>query len=279
MAVKKYKPLTPARRTMTSQDFSMLTTKRPRKSLTIGFKENAGRNSQGKISVRHQGGGAKKRYRIIPFRILEEGQVEVVSLEYDPLRSARIALIKLPSGKQQYIVAPDKIQVGQILTNSTVGPIEVGNRYPLKSIPVGTIIHNIEPTSNSKGTICRAAGSVATLLAIEGKYAMVKLPSGEIRQFFSNAKATIGQVSNIHHNQVVIGKAGRKRLMGIRPTVRGKAMYPKAHPHGGGEGNTPIGLKTPKTKWGAKALGVKTRKSHSVSDKFIIKRRKKKRKN
>lgn len=277
MSITKYNPTTPGRRQMSSQDFTMVTKSSPRKSLTVGLKKQSGRDSAGHISTRHKGGGAKRLYRIIPFKLLEEGHIEVVSIEYDPNRKTRIALIKLPSGRMQYMLAPHGLKVNQTIIHNDQTPIKVGNRLILKNIPVGSLIFDIELQPNAKSKICRSAGSSATLLAIEGKYAMIKLPSGEIRQFFSNVKATIGQASNIHNNQVIIGKAGRSRLMGKRPTVRGKAMYPKAHPHGGGEGGSPIGMKSPKTKWGAKALGVKTRKPNPNSDHLIIRRRKKRR--
>lgn len=276
MAVKKYKANTAGRRGMTSQDFSMVTTRKPKKSLVKGKRTTSGRDSQGHVSVRHRGGGVKKLYRQIPFK-RDQAEATVVSIEYDPNRSARIALIKDLNNKQQYIIAPHNLKVGQKVFQSDQVAIEPGNRTTLKNIPVGTSVYEIELEPGKGGQIIRSAGSSGHVLAIEGKYAMVKLPSGEIRQFLVNSKATIGQVSNIHHNQVVIGKAGRKRLMGIRPTVRGKAMYPKAHPHGGGEGNTGIGLKAPKTKWGVIALGIKTRKKTLVSNKFIVKGRKKKR--
>lgn len=277
MAIIKYKPTSPGRRNQTSQDFSMITTKKPKKALSYGQKKQAGRDSRGHISVRHKGGGVKRAYRLIPFKIFEEGSAEIISIEYDPNRKARIALIKLPSGKYQYIIASHQIKVGQKIENQADAAIQIGNRLCLKNISIGSIINSIEIYPNSKAKICRSAGSSAVLLAIEGKYAMIKLPSGEIRQFLSSAYATVGQVSNIHSNQVVIGKAGRQRYLGKRPTVRGKAMYPAAHPHGGGEGNVSIGMKSPKTKWGAKALGVKTRKQNLASNQIIIRRRKKKR--
>lgn len=276
MAVKKYNPTSPGRRGSTSQDFSMITTSKPNKSLTVGLKNTSGRGSNGKISIRHRGSGVKRLYRIIPFKRLEDGIAKIISIEYDPNRKARIAQIQLPSGQKQYIIAAESYKVGETIECGDQCNIEIGNRMQLRNIPVGTGIHDIEMSPNAKGKICRSAGSVAILLAIEGNYAMIKLPSGEIRQFLNLCKATIGQIGNTHHNRIKWGKAGRKRLMGIRPTVRGKAMYPKAHPHGGGEGGAPIGMKSPKTKWGAKALGVKTRKKFSKSDIFIIKRRKNK---
>jgi len=276
MAVKKYNPTTPGRRDSTSQDFSMLTASKPNKSLTVGIKNTSGRDSHGRISIRHRGSGVKKLYRIVPFKRLEDGDAKIISIEYDPNRRARIAQIQLPSGKHQYIIAADGIKVGESIECGDQCSIEIGNRMQLKNIPIGTGIHDVEMYPNSKGQICRSAGSVATLLAIEGNYAMIKLPSGEIRQFLNLCRATIGQIGNTHHNRIKYGKAGRMRLLGIRPTVRGKAMYPKAHPHGGGEGGNGIGMKSPKTKWGAKALGVKTRKKLSRSDIFIVKRRDKK---
>lgn len=277
MPIKKYKPLTPGRRQMTAQDFSMVTSKKPDKSLSVGQKSNAGRSSSGRISVRHQGGGVKRKFRLVSFKRPEGTEAKVISIEYDPNRSARIALIQFATGQKQYIIAPENLKANQVISTDQKSEMVPGNRLELSHIPVGTLIHDIELLPQSRGQVCRAAGTAAALLAIDERYAMIKMPSGEIRRFLSTCKATIGQVSNIHHNQVVIGKAGRKRLMGIRPTVRGKAMYPAAHPHGGGEGNTSIGLKSPKTKWGVKALGIKTRAKHLTSNQLIIRRRKKKR--
>lgn len=276
MAIKKYNPTTPGRRGATSQDFSMITTSKPNKSLVFGIKNQSGRDSGGKISIRHRGSRVKRLYRMMSFKRLEDSEAKIISIEYDPNRKARIAQIEYPSGRKQYIIAAQGYKLGDTIGSGDKTKIEIGSRLQLKNIPTSTVIHDIEITPNSHGKFCRSAGTAAILLAIEGNYAMVKLPSGGIRQFLKNCQATIGQIGNIQHNRINWGKAGRKRLLGIRPTVRGKAMYPKAHPHGGGEGGSPIGMKSPKTKWGAKALGVKTRKKFSKSDIFIVKRKKKK---
>lgn len=276
MPVKSYKPTTPSRRHFKTIDSSSLTKKKPEKNLTIQIKKRSGRSqSDGRITVRHRGGGHKKKYRIIDFKRDKFDQKgKILSLEYDPYRSAFIALIQYPDGEKRYIIASDKMQIGDevISSRNKIEP-KVGNRMPLKYIPLGTFVYNLELFPNQGGRIIRSAGSYGQVMAKEGKYVQIKLPSGEIRNILGECQATVGQVSNLEHESVTIGKAGRKRWQGIRPSVRGKAMNPKDHPHGGGEGRSPIGLIHPKTPWGRPALGVKTRKK-KMSDKLIIKRRK-----
>ncbi len=253
----------------------VLTKKEPEKSLTTPLKKKAGRNTRGVITVRHRGGGAKRLYRLVDFkREKHDVKAEVLALEYDPNRSSFIALIKYDDGKKSYILAPEKLKIGQKVISSAnrVKPVP-GNRMPLKHIPLGTTVSNIELTPGKGGQIVKAAGTYALILARDGQFTHLKMPSGEIRKIKETSMATVGQLSNAEHSNIVIGKAGRKRHMGVRPTVRGKAMNPVDHPHGGGEGRQPIGLKHPKTPWGAPALGYKTRKAKS-SDKFIVKRRK-----
>lgn len=273
--IKIYKPTTPSRRFMTFVDYKKaLTKKEPEKALVAGRKEKAGR-SKGRVSVRHQGGGAKKLYRFVDFKQDKFGiPAKIQSIEYDPNRSAFLALLFYQDGEKRYILAPSKIKVGdEILSSKNKIEIKEGNRMPLSFIPVGTPVHNIELFPGKGGQIIRGAGTSAAVSAFENQYVHLKLPSGEIRKVSKDCFASIGVVSNPEHDKIKIGKAGRVRWKGIRPTVRGKAMHPGAHPHGGGEGRSPIGLKYPKTPWGKPAKGVKTRKK-KYSDKFIVKRRK-----
>lgn len=274
MAVKTYKPTTPSRRFMTAPDFSMLSDVKPEKSLVVKLKKTAGRNSYGRITVRHRGGGNKSKYRIIDFkRDKVDMPATVMTLEYDPNRTAYIALVQYEDGEKRYIIAPNELKVGDVILSSDKADIKPGNTLPLANIPVGTIIHNIEMNKNKGAQLVRAAGNAAQLMAKEGEYALVRLPSGEVRKILIECKATIGQVSNLEHENVSIGKAGRKRHMGIRPTVRGVVMNPCDHPHGGGEGKSPIGRPAPVTPWGKPALGYKTRKTKKNTSKFIVKRR------
>ncbi len=274
MGIKKYNPYTPSRRQMTGLDFQEITKTEPEKSLTTSLKKNAGRNNQGKITVRHRGGGSRRKYRIIDFKRNKDGiPATVVSIEYDPNRTANIALISYADGEKAYIIAPNKLKVGDKLMNGAEAEIKIGNCLPLANIPVGTEIHNIEMYPGKGGQLVRSAGNSAQLMAKEGKYATLRLPSGEMRMVPVNCRATVGQVGNIEHGLVNIGKAGRKRHMGIRPTVRGSVMNPNDHPHGGGEGKTGIGRPGPSTPWGKPALGLKTRKKHKQSNKMIVRRR------
>ena len=275
MAIKSYKPTTPSRRFMTVTDFSELSKVKPEKSLLVNLKKTAGRNSYGRITVRHRGGGNKVKYRIIDFKRNKlDMNATVLTLEYDPNRSAFIALIQYEDGEKSYIIAPNGLKVGDVVVSSEKADIKPGNTLPIKDIPVGTIIHNIELLPGKGAQLVRSAGNAAQLMAKEGKYAQVRLPSGEVRMILTVCKATIGQVSNIDHENVSIGKAGRKRHLGIRPTVRGVVMNPCDHPHGGGEGKSPIGRPAPVTPWGKPALGLKTRKKKKQSSKFIVKSRK-----
>ncbi len=277
MAIKTYKPTTPSRRFMTTADYSVLSKVKPEKSLVVSLKKNAGRNNYGRITVRHRGGGNKVKYRIIDFkRDKMDINATVLTLEYDPNRTAYIALVQYEDGEKRYILAPDGLKVGDIVTSSASADIKPGNALPLENIPVGTIIHNIEISKNKGGQLVRAAGNAAQLMAKEGGYALIRLPSGEVRKVLISCMATIGQVSNLEHENVSIGKAGRKRHMGIRPTVRGVVMNPCDHPHGGGEGKSPIGRPSPVTPWGKPALGYKTRKTKKHSSKLIIKDRRSK---
>ncbi len=274
MAIKKYKPNTPGQRGMTVSAFDEITKSAPEKSLTVTLKKNAGRNQRGKITVRHRGGGYRPKYRIIDFkRIKDNVPGKVAAIEYDPNRSANIALIFYADGEKKYIIAPNKLNVGDVIVSGPEADIKVGNALPLANIPVGTIIHNIELQPGGGGQLVRSAGNGAQLMAKEGKYAQVRLPSGEVRKIRIECRATIGEVGNLDHENIKIGKAGKKRHMGIRPTVRGSVMNPNDHPHGGGEGRAPIGRKGPVTPWGKPALGLKTRKKKKASDKFIVKRR------
>jgi len=274
MGIKVVKPTSNARRGMSVDDFADITKKSPEKELTLPLKKKAGRNAQGKITVRHRGGGVKRKYRIIDFKMLADTRAEVLAIEYDPNRSARIALILQENGKKAYILAPVGLKKGAKITFGTEAEVRTANRKRLKDIPVGTIVYNVELFPGKGGQIARSAGTKAQLMAKEGGTAQVKLPSGEIRLVPENALASIGTVSNPEHSNIKIGKAGRVRKMGWRPTVRGKAMNPVDHPHGGGEGGTDIGLVHPKTPWGAPALGYKTRNRKKQSNKLIVRSRK-----
>ena len=274
MGIKSFNPYTPSRRHMTVVDRTELSTAAPEKSLTVSLKKNAGRNAQGKITVRHRGGGSKRKYRIIDFKRNKDGvPATVKSIEYDPNRTANIALIAYADGQKAYILAPEGLKVGQKVMNGADAEIAVGNCLPLENIPVGTQIHNIELMPGKGGQLVRAAGNSAQLMAKEGKYATLRLPSGEMRMVPIGARATIGVIGNGEHALVNIGKAGRKRNMGIRPTVRGSVMNPNDHPHGGGEGKTSVGRPGPCTPWGKPALGLKTRKKNNKSNKMIVRRR------
>lgn len=273
MPIRVYKPTSPARRNMSVLTYEEITTKKPERSLLSNIKNHAGRNKQGKITVRHQGGGCKRKYRIIDFkRDKLEVPAKVATIEYDPNRSAFIALLHYLDGEKRYILAPVGLKVGDTVVSSDDADIIVGNALPIASIPVGTLIHNIELKVGRGGQMARSAGAYAQLMAKEGKYAQIRLPSGEMRMVPMQARATIGTVGNADHANVRIGKAGRKRHMGIRPTVRGVVMNPVDHPHGGGEGKSPIGLPSPVTPWGKPALGYKTRKRKKYSNKMIVKR-------
>ena len=275
MGVKRFKPYTPSRRNMTVLDFSEITKKTPEKSLITTKKEKAGRNAQGKITVRHQGGGNRQKYRIIDFkRNKVDMPATVIGIEYDPNRSANIALIQYEDGEKAYILAPVGLTDGATVVSGYKADIKPGNCMKIENIPVGTMIHNIELNPGQGGKLVRAAGQEAQLMAKEGKYAHVRLPSGEMRLVMAVCKATIGTVGNQEHENVKLGKAGRKRHMGWRPTVRGSVMNPVDHPHGGGEGRAPVGHSGPMTPWGKPALGYKTRKKNNRTDKFIVKRRK-----
>jgi len=273
MALKVYRPTSPGRRGMTGATFEEITKDKPEKSLLLPLKKRAGRNSQGRMTVRHRGGGAKRRLRIIDFKRDKIGVPgKVAAIEYDPNRSARIALIYYADGDKRYILAPLGLNIGDIIKSGNGAEIKPGNALPLKLIPSGTLVHNIELQKGRGGQLVRSAGMAAQIVAKEGKYTLIRLPSGEARRINSDCIATIGQVGNVDHQGIKLGKAGRKRWMGWRPTVRGSAMTPRDHPHGGGEGRSPIGLPGPKTPWGKPALGYKTRKP-KASDKMIVKRR------
>lgn len=274
MGIKTYKPYTPSRRNMTGSDFSEITKKKPEKSLLKPLKKHSGRNNQGKITVRHRGGGERRHYRIIDFKRRKDGiSAKVVGIEYDPNRTANIALLAYADGEKRYILAPEGLTDGMTVVSGPEAEIRVGNCLPLENIPVGTQVHNIELHPGKGGQMARAAGNSAQLMAKEGKYATLRLPSGEMRMVPIICRATIGRLGNADHNLIKIGKAGRKRHMGIRPTVRGSAMNPNDHPHGGGEGKAPIGRPGPCTPWGKPALGLKTRKKHKQSNKLIVRRR------
>ncbi|EED2185546.1 50S ribosomal protein L2 [Listeria monocytogenes] len=277
MAIKKYKPITNGRRHMTSSDFAEITTSTPEKSLLRPLKKKAGRNNQGKLTVRHHGGGHKRQYRVIDFKRNKDGiPGRVATIEYDPNRSANIALINYADGEKRYIIAAKGLEVGQTIYSGAEADIKVGNALELKDIPVGTVIHNIEMKPGKGGQLVRSAGTSAQVLGKEGKYVLIRLNSGEVRMILATCRATIGQVGNEQHELINIGKAGRSRWMGKRPTVRGSVMNPNDHPHGGGEGKAPIGRKSPMSPWGKPTLGYKTRKKNNNSDKFIVRRRKKK---
>ena len=273
MAVKTSKPTSAGRRFYTSATFEEVTKKTPEKSLLVSKKKTAGRNASGKITVRHIGGGNRQKYRIIDFRRNKDGiPAKVVGIEYDPNRSAYIALLNYADGEKRYILAPLGLSVGETLMSGKDAEIKVGNALPLEFIPVGSVVHNIELNPGKGGQMARSAGTEVSLMAKEGRYATLRLPSGEMRKVLLTCRATIGTVGNKDHELISLGKAGRKRHMGVRPTVRGVVMNPNDHPHGGGEGKSPVGHKTPLTPWGKPALGLKTRKSKKASNKLIIKR-------
>ena len=274
MGIKSYNPYTPSRRNMTGSDFSEITKKTPEKALCVSLDKNAGRNNQGKITVRHHGGGNRQKYRLIDFKRNKEGvPAKVIGIEYDPNRTANIALICYADGEKAYILAPQGLTDGMTVMNGAEAEIRVGNCLPLSAIPVGTQVHNIELYPGKGGQMVRSAGNSAQLMAKEGKYATLRLPSGEMRMVPIVCRATIGVVGNGDHNLINLGKAGRKRHMGIRPTVRGSVMNPNDHPHGGGEGRAPVGRPSPMTPWGKPAMGLKTRKKKKQSNKLIIRRR------
>ena len=274
MGVKRYRPITPSQRQMTVSDFAEITRKSPEKSLTVHLKKHSGRNGQGKITVRHRGGGAKVKYRLIDFKRNKDGvPAKVAAIEYDPNRTAYIALIHYVDGEKSYILAPHGLKVGHMIMNGPEAEIRVGNTLPMRNIPVGTEIHNIEMKLGKGGQMVRSAGNAAQLMARDEKYATVRLPSGEMRLVPVNCRATIGQVSNLDNELINVGKAGKKRHMGIRPTVRGSVMNPNDHPHGGGEGKAPIGRSAPSTPWGKPALGYKTRKKNKASNKYVVRKR------
>ncbi len=274
MAIRKLTPATPGTRHMSVSTYEEITKTTPEKSLTEDLKSKAGRNFTGKITVRHQGGGAKRKYRVIDFKRNKDGVPAVVNaIEYDPNRSANIALLFYADGEKRYIIAPYGLNVGDTIVSGEDADIKIGNALPLQNIPVGTMIHCVELVPGKGAQLVRSAGNAAQLMAKEGKYAQVRLPSGEVRLIPINAKATIGQVGNLDYQNVQLGKAGRKRHMGIRPTVRGSVMNPNDHPHGGGEGRSPIGRPGPCTPWGKPALGLKTRKATKASNKLIVRRR------
>lgn len=276
MAIKKYKPTSNGRRGMTGLNFEEITTNTPEKSLLAPLSKKGGRNNQGKLTVRHQGGGHKRQYRIIDFKRDKDGiPGRVATIEYDPNRSANIALIHYLDGEKRYILAPKNLEVGMEVTSGPETDIKVGNALPLANIPVGTVVHNIELKPGKGGQLVRSAGTSAQVLGKEGKYVLVRLTSGEVRMILAECRATVGQVGNEQYELVHIGKAGRSRWLGKRPTVRGSVMNPNDHPHGGGEGRSPIGRKSPMTPWGKPTLGYKTRKKKNKSDKLIIRRRKK----
>ena len=274
MGIKKYTPYTPSRRNMTGLDFTEITKNAPEKSLTVSLKKNSGRNNQGKITVRHHGGGSRRKYRIIDFKRNKDNiPATVLSIEYDPNRTANIALICYADGQKAYILAPQGLKVGQKIMNGEHAEARLGNCLPLSLIPIGTEVHNVELYPGAGAQMVRSAGVAAQLMAKEGKYATLRLPSGEMRMVPINCRATIGVVGNGEHSLVNIGKAGRKRHMGIRPTVRGSVMNPNDHPHGGGEGRAPVGHPGPCTPWGKPALGLKTRSKKKASNKLIVRRR------
>ncbi len=274
MAIKKYKPTSPGRRGMTVSAFEEVTCTSPEKSLLEPIKKTAGRNAKGRITVRHRGGGEKRKYRIIDFKRNKDGvPAKVATIEYDPNRTAHIALLQYADGEKRYILAPLGLKVGDTVVSGEGADIKPGNALYLKDIPMGTMVHNIELKPGRGGQLVRSAGNAAQLMAKEGSYAQLRLPSGEVRMVLLKAKATIGQVGNIDQENVNLGKAGRKRHMGIRPTVRGSVMNPVDHPHGGGEGKSPIGRPGPLTPWGKPTLGYKTRKKKNPTDKYIVRRR------
>ncbi|MCR5300341.1 MAG: 50S ribosomal protein L2 [Erysipelotrichaceae bacterium] len=274
MAIKKYKPTTPGRRGMTGLTFEEITKSTPEKSLTVKFSKTGGRNNAGKITVRHHGGGHKQRYRIVDFKRNKDNiPAKVASIEYDPNRNANIALLNYVDGEKRYILAPQGLTVGMTVVSGEKTDIKVGNACEMRNMPEGTIIHNVELKPGKGGQLARAAGVSAQILGIEDKYVTLRLASGEVRKVLANCRASIGTVGNGDYNLINLGKAGRTRWLGIRPTVRGSVMNPVDHPHGGGEGRAPVGRKSPMTPWGKKAMGVKTRKSKNASDALIVRRR------
>ncbi len=276
MPVKTYKPMTNGQRGMSKLDYSEITKSTPEKSLVVTLNKKSGRNNQGKITVRHRGGGAKKKYRIIDFKRIKDGiKATVTAIEYDPNRTSNIALVTYADGEKRYIIAPKGLKVGAIIESGENADIKVGNALPLNKIPEGTTVHNVELKPGKGGQLARSAGAGVQILGFEERYALLRLASGEVRKVLATNRATIGEVGNEDHELVNIGKAGRKRHMGIKPTVRGSVMNPNDHPHGGGEGRAPIGRKGPVTPWGKPALGQKTRKTKKASDKLIVRRRKK----
>ena len=273
MPIKVYKPTTAGRRGMTGYTFEEITQTEPERSLLVPLKRHGGRNFRGKVTVRHRGGGHKRMYRLIDFKRDKEGiPARVVSIEYDPNRSARIALLVYADGEKRYIIAPLELKVGDTVIAAPDAEIRPGNTLPLENIPLGTLVHNVELHVGKGGQLARAAGTAAQVMAKEGKFVLLRLPSGEMRLVDKRCRATIGQVGNIDHSNIKLGKAGRKRWLGWRPTVRGSAMTPRDHPHGGGEGRSPIGMPGPKTPWGKPALGYKTRRN-KATDKYIVRRR------
>ena len=274
MAIKKYKPTTPGRRGMSSLSFEEITSTSPERSLLEPLSKKGGRNNTGRITTRHQGGGHKRQYRVIDFKRNKDNiPAKVATIEYDPNRSANIALLNYADGEKRYILAPKGLQVGQTIVSGEAVDIKVGNAMELRNIPEGTFVHNVELKPGKGGQLARSAGVSAQILGSEGRYTILRLASGEVRKVLSNCRATIGTVGNEDHSLVNLGKAGRSRWMGIRPTVRGSVMNPNEHPHGGGEGRTPVGRKSPMTPWGKKAMGVKTRKAKKASTKLITRRR------
>ena len=274
MAIKKYKPTTPGRRGMSGLTFDEITTNKPEKSLTVSFSKSGGRNNTGRITTRHHGGGHKQKYRIIDFKRNKDDVVaKVATIEYDPNRTANIALLHYLDGEKRYIIAPKGLVVGQTVVSGEVCDIKLGNAMELRNIPEGTTVHNVELKPKKGGQLARSAGASAQILGIEEKYVTLRLSSGEVRKVLGNCRATIGVVGNEDYSLINLGKAGRSRWLGIRPTVRGSVMNPNDHPHGGGEGRTPIGRKSPMTPWGKKAMGVKTRKNKNASNKLIVRRR------
>ena len=275
MAVKSFKPYSAGRRFMTVSSFDEITTDKPEKSLTVRLTKTGGRNQQGKLTVRHRGGGHKRLYRIIDFKRTKDGiPARVATIEYDPNRSARIALLNYADGEKRYILAPNGLKVGDVVESGAEADIKPGNALPLKNIPLGTVIHAVELKIGKGAQLVRSAGTSAQLMAKEGDYALLRMPSGEIRRVHINCRATIGQVGNLEHENITIGKAGRSRWLGRRPETRGIAMNPNDHPHGGGEGRSPVGRKSPMTKWGKIAMGKKTRRKKQASNRLIVHRRK-----
>ncbi len=275
MAVKSFKPYSAGRRFMTVSSFDEITTDKPEKSLTVRLTKTGGRNQQGKLTVRHRGGGHKRLYRIIDFKRTKDGiPARVATIEYDPNRSARIALLSYADGEKRYILAPNGLKVGTIVESGPESDIKPGNALPLKNIPLGTVIHAVELKIGKGAQLVRSAGTSAQLMAKEGSYALLRMPSGEIRRVHINCRATIGEVGNLEHENITIGKAGRSRWLGRSPEVRGTVMNPNVHPHGGGEGRSPVGRKSPMTKWGKIAMGKKTRKKKKASNRLIVHRRK-----